>query len=265
MKLAMAQMSMAASIEENLNKSLRFMEEASIAGADLIFFPEVQLSPFFPQYENGDADAYLIDETHPAIQAIRDKCRELSIHASPNVYLLQNGRRFDASLFIDSRGNICGISKMVHIAQCECFYEQDYYSPSDDGFHVFDTPFGRIGIVICFDRHLPESIRSCAKKGAELILIPTANLTTEPLEMFSWELRVQAMQNTVFTAMCNRVGTEGSITFAGQSLAVDPLGNLLVKADEREQLILIDLPLQMILSVRKERPFLSLIRPESYL
>lgn len=261
----MAQMSMAASTDENLNKSLRFMEQAAEKGADLIFFPEVQLSPFFPQYEKQDANAYLIDETHPAIQAIRDKCRELSIYASPNVYLLQNGKRFDASLFIDNQGNICGISKMVHIVQCECFYEQDYYSKSDDGFHVYDTPFGKIGIVICFDRHLPESIRTCAKKGAELIIIPTANLTTEPLEMFSWEVRVQAMQNTVFAAMCNRVGAEGSIAFAGQSLAADPLGNLLVKADDREQLVIIDLPLQMIPSVRSERPFLSLIRPESYL
>lgn len=260
----MAQMSMAASIDENLNKSLSFMEQAAKDGADLIFFPEVQLSPFFPQYEKKNADAYLIDEEHPAVKAIQDKCRELSIYASPNVYLQQNGSRYDASLFIDNRGNISGISKMVHITQCECFYERDYYSPSDDGFHVFDTPFGKIGIVICFDRHMPESIRTCAKKGAELIIIPTANLVTEPLEMFSWEMRVQAMQNTVFAAMCNRVGTEGKLSFAGQSLAVGPSGVILYKADEREQLITVDLPLQITASARKEHPYLSLIRPDSY-
>jgi len=263
-KLAMAQISMSACIEENLNKALHYMAQAAEASAELIFFPEVQLSPFFPQYEGRDADTYLLDERHPAIRALCDKCRQLSIYASPNVYLMQNGRRYDASLFIDSRGHICGISKMVHITQAVNFYEQDYYSPSDDGFHVYETPFGKIGIVICFDRHLPESFRTCALKGADLILIPTANLTTEPLELFSWELRVQAMQNTVFAAMCNRVGTEGQISFAGQSMIADPIGNLLARADDREQLLIAELPLETLPSIRCERPFLSLVRPEFY-
>ena len=75
-------------------------------------------------------------------------------------------------------------------------------TPSEDGFKVFDTPFGKVGIVICFDRHLPESIRTCTLKGAQLIIIPTANTLAEPLEMFEWELRVQAFQNNVFVAMC---------------------------------------------------------------
>ena len=59
-----------------------------------------------------------------------------------------------------------GCRKMVHIAQAEQFYEQDYYAPSDDGFKVFDTPFRKIGIVICYDRHLPESIRTCTLMGS---------------------------------------------------------------------------------------------------
>ena len=74
---------------------------------------------------------------------------------------------------------------MVHIAQAENFYEQDYYTPSDDGFKVFDTEFGKVGIVICYDRHLPESIRTCVLKGADLIIIPTANTKSEPMEMLN--------------------------------------------------------------------------------
>lgn len=69
--------------------------------------------------------------------------------------------------------------------------------------------------MICFDRHLPESIRSCALQGAELVIVPTANTKAEPLEMFEWEMRVQAMQNQIFIAMCNRVGTEDAMQFAG--------------------------------------------------
>ena len=68
-------------------------------------------------------------------------------------------------LMIDSNGGLVGVSKMVNVYQANKFYEQDYYTPSEDGFKVYDTPFGKIGIVICFDRHLPEGIRSCAKQG----------------------------------------------------------------------------------------------------
>ena len=79
-----------------------------------------------------------------------------------------NSRRYDTSLWIDPHGELLDCAKMVHIAQAEQFYEQDYYTPSDDGFKVFNTPFGRVGIVICYDRHLPESIRTCTLMGAQL-------------------------------------------------------------------------------------------------
>ena len=170
MKLAMAQMGMTESVADNLAKTLERMEQAARAGADLIFFPEVQLTPFFPQYAGRDAGKWLMDPDGPELTAIRSACRRLHLWASPNVYLGLNGARYDASVMIDASGEVRGISKMVHIAQAEHFYEQDYYTPSDDGFRVYDTPFGTIGIVICFDRHLPDGIRSCATQGAELVL-----------------------------------------------------------------------------------------------
>ena len=101
------------------------------------------------------------------------------------------------------------------------------------GFKVFHTPFGNIGIVICFDRHIPESIRSCALKGADLVIVPTANTKAEPMELFEWEMRVQAMQNQVFIAMCNRVGTEDQMQFAGESIIIHPSGEVIAKADQK--------------------------------
>ena len=258
MKLAMAQMRMGTSVDENLTQTLRFMERAGSAGADLIFFPEVQLSPFFPQYEKADAERWAMSADGPEITAIRDACRKFRIYASPNVYLKQGEKRYDASLMIGSGGEILGVSKMVHIAQAKFFYEQDYYTPSDDGFKVYDTPFGKIGIVICFDRHLPDGIRSCAKQGAELVIIPTANITEEPLELFAWEVRVQAFQSTAFAAMCNRVGPEGALTFAGESLLAGPDGCLRFKAGGEEELLILDVPLEEVRQARKERPWLTL-------
>ena len=254
----MAQMRMGPTIAENLKQTISYMEQAKASGADLIFFPEVQLSPFFPQYENRDAAQWLLTEDSAEIRNIRETCKRLRLWACPNIYLELDGKRFDASIMIDGNGAVTGISQMVHIAQAKYFYEQDYYAPSDDGFKVYDTPFGKIGVVICFDRHLPDSIRSCAQKGAELVIIPTANIDGEPLELFEWEVRVQSFQNTVFAAMCNRVGKEDKLTFAGQSLLAGPDGDLLFKAGAEEGLFVVDVMTDQVHSERLKRQWLLL-------
>ncbi len=262
MKLAMAQMAMTADMHDNYQKSLSLCDAAR--SCDVLFFPEIQLSPFFPQYEKTDASRYALSITDPLIRGLAAKAAETKLYLSPNIYLEQNGRRYDASLFIRPDGTIQGVSTMVHILQAEQFYEADYYTPSADGFRVYPTPFGTIGIVICFDRHLPESVRTCALLGADLILIPTANTKAEPLDLFEWEIRVQAMQNQVFIAMCNRVGQEGAMAFAGQSLLAGPDGALLAKADDQERLMTADIDLSKAAYWRKKRPYLSLRRPELY-
>jgi predicted amidohydrolase len=100
--------------------------------------------------------------------------------------------------------------------------------------------------------------------GAELILIPTVNTKSEPLEMFEWEVRVQAFQNCVAIAMCNRVGTEGNMVFAGESILTDPNGAVLAKADDTEQLVIAELDLQTVGKIRSSRPYTNLRRPEMY-
>lgn len=213
MKLAMAQMRMTGSMDENLKTSLEMCDSAH--GCDLLFFPEVQLTPFFPQYEKRDVSGYILKPDSEPIRLLCNAAKKNGLYMSPNVYLEADGKRYDTSLWIDPCGELKGTAKMVHIAQAEQFYEQDYYTPSPDGFKVFDTPLGKVGIVICFDRHLPESIRTCALMGAQLVIIPTANTEAEPMELFEWEVRVQAMQNQVFVAMCNRVGLEDKMDLPG--------------------------------------------------
>jgi predicted amidohydrolase len=264
MKIAMAQIKMSESMEDNFRTSLSAIEEAARNKADLIFFPEVQLSPFFPQYHGQSAEHYALTVEHEYIRRMADLCRERNIMASPNVYLQEGGAYYDASLFIDAEGRIAGISKMVHIMQCPFFYEQDYYSPSNDGFKVYDTPFGGVGIVICFDRHLPESVRTCALLGADLVLIPTANTEGEPLDLFEWEIRVQAMHSGVYIAMCNRVGQESEMNFIGQSLVADGHGGLLTRADENEGLTYAELDLEKSRKERKKSPYFTLRRPQFY-
>ena len=262
MRIALIQMTMEDSPEANLDKSLISMGEAANNGAELVCFPEIQFSPFFPQFPGGDASRYAMEINHPVMRAMQGACRELGVLAIPNLYLEEDGKRYDASPVIERDGTILGVSKMVHIVQAPCFYEQDYYTPSDSGFQIYHTSAGRVGVVICFDRHYPESLRTCALKGAQLIVIPTANTRDEQIELFEWELRVAAMQSGLFIAMCNRVGLERDMDFCGQSVVVDPYGDVVAKADDSEQILYADIDLELIEESRQARPYLRLRRPE---
>ena len=265
MKIASAQMKMDSSLEKNYNKSINFIEKASYLGADLICFPEIQLSPFFPQYEKMDVTDYILELDSKYVQGIQEACRKHEIYTSPNFYVKENNKLYDMSLLIDDSGKIIGKQKMVHIAQCKNFYEQTYYTPSEEGFNVFNTKFGKIGIVVCFDRHYPESIRTCSLKGAELIIIPTANITLEPEELYKWEINVQAFQNSVNIACCNRVGVEGKMEFSGKSIVSDYHGNTIEIADNTEQLLLADINLDNATKVRKSKSYFSLRNKKFYL
>jgi len=264
MKIALAQIKNEGTIKKNLEKSILLIKEAAENKADIILFPEVQLTEFFPQYEKKDVSEYRLQIDAEEIQSLQAVCKETHIIAIPNIYLEENDCAYDASLFIDREGNIKGVQKMVHIAQAKQFYEQDYYTPSDDGFKVFDTEFGKIGIVVCFDRHYPESIRTETLMGADLILIPTVNTKTEPGEMFEWELRVQAFHNSVAIAMCNRVGMEDEMIFSGESIVVDANGNVIAKADDKEQILYVDIDLDKSGKIRKEKPYTNLRRVDLY-
>ena len=264
MKIALAQLKIANRMEDNLQKAVSCIQEAAGKVAELICFPEVQLTPFFPQYAAQPVGEYLLSMKHPYIQQVCNACRENSIYAVPNFYIGEYGNAYDMSLLIDGQGEIIGKQKMVHIAQCPQFYEQDYYTPSEEGFQVFHTPIGCIGIVVCFDRHYPESIRTEALLGAELILVPTANTKDEPSELFQWEIKIQAFQNSVNVAMCNRVGLEGEMDFSGESLVSDFNGETIALANDQEQLLYAEIDLSAARETRERKPYIALRRPELY-
>lgn len=262
MRLALAQMSYGGSIEINFNKSIQMIREAATNGADLLLFPEVQLTEFFCQYPKQDVSHYGLTIDSWMIQKFQSECKRNHIMAIPNVYLKEDGHYYDASILIGNEGSIIGIQKMVHVAYAHKFYESDYYTPSNDGFKVFESEFGKLGIVVCYDRHYPESIRTEALMGADLILIPTVNTEQEPMELFEQEIRVQAFQNDVYIAMANRVGKEDEMHFSGQSIVVDPQGNTILKADNKERIVYVDI--ENFLDT-KHKKYMSLRKTEFYI
>lgn len=264
MRIALAQMKMSHDIEDNYKKSIQLIQEAAKRRADLICFPEIQLSPFFPQFKDFDVDEYVMTKDSGYVKGILEACRENNIFAVPNFYIEENGHRYDMSFLIGDQGKFIGRQKMVHIAQCDKFYEQSYYYPSEEGFSVFETRLGKIGIVVCFDRHYPESIRTEALQGAELIIIPTANTTDEPSELFQWEIRVQAFQNSVNIAMCNRVGVEEDMVFSGESIISDYSGGRIAFAGADEELLIAEVDMDGATKARDRKPYTSLRRPGLY-
>lgn len=100
---------------------------------------------------------------------------------------------------------------------------------------------------------------------ADLILISTVNTKSEPSEMFEWELRGLAFQNSVIVALCNRVGCEGDMDFSGESIVVDANGNVIAKAGDQEQILYADINLSESGKIRRSRPYTDLRRKEWYL
>ena len=118
MKIALAQMKMSESIIDNFAKSLALIQSAAKAGAKLICFPEIQLSPFFPQYENQDASAWIIPSESSFIDEIRNACKSAGIFASPNFYVEESGKRYDMSLLISDTGGSRQAEDGSHCSGC---------------------------------------------------------------------------------------------------------------------------------------------------
>ena len=124
---------------------------------------------------------------------------------------------------------------MVHITDYPCFHEKGYYAPGT-GAPVYETRFGRIGVAICYDRHYPEYMRALALGGAELVVVPQAGAVGEwPDGLYEAEMQVAAFQNGYFVALCNRVGEEECLTFAGESFVCAPDGRLIARAPQLEE------------------------------
>ena len=265
-RIALAQRRAFPDRSANLHGLLDTMGEAARRGAQLFCVPELALTPFFPQYERHDARPYAEPVPGPTSDRIAARARELGLVTVFNMYEEWNGRFFDSSPVFDADGTLLGTTRMVHITDYACFHERAYYDEGDNGAPVFDTAVGRIGVAICYDRHYPEYMRALGVQGAQLVVIPQAGSLDEwPEGMYEAEVRTAAFQNGYFAALCNRVGTEDRLTFAGESFVVDPSGEVLARGSRLEEdLIVADLDLSACDRSPARTLFWNDRRPELY-
>jgi N-carbamoylputrescine amidase len=267
MKIALVQQIATGDRQDNVDRGLVALREVAAAGAELVCFAELAFEPFYPQKPAvGKPSALAEPVPGPITEAFQAAAAEHGVVVVLNLYERDGERTFDCSPVIDADGTLLGRTRMVHITDYACFHEKGYYVPGDTGAPVYDTRVGRIGVAICYDRHYPEYMRALAIRGAQLVVVPQAGAVGEwPEGLYEAEMRVAAFQNGYFTALCNRVGEEECLTFAGESFVCDPAGRVVARAAELEEAILYaDLDLAAVERSHARELFLKDRRPELY-
>ncbi len=266
-RIALVQQRAGTDRRDNLARGLDALSRAAREGARLVAYAELAFEPFWPQRRAGDDVARLAETVPgPVTEAFCRRARELGVAVVLNLFERDGDRTFDCSPVIDADGTLLGRTRMVHITDYEGFHEQGYYAPGDQGPGVFETAVGRVGVAICYDRHYPEYMRALALRGAELVVVPQAGTVGEwPDGLYEAELRVAAFQNGYFTALCNRVGEEDRLTFAGESFVCAPDGRLVARAAAGEdELLFADLDLGEVERSHARQLFLRDRRPSLY-
>jgi len=267
MRIALIQQHATRDRADNLRRGLAALHQAARQGATLAVFPELSFEWFYPQQPAGPGrDALAEPLDGPTVRAVQEQARALGLVVVMNFYERAGDRRYDCSPVIDADGSLLGVTRMMHITEYACFHEQGYYDPGDTGAPVYDTAAGRIGVAICYDRHFPEYLRALALGGADLVVVPQAGATGEwPDGLFEAEMQVAAFQNGYFAALCNRVGQEDCLAFAGESFVCGPDGAVVARAPAgRDALLVADLDLAAARSSHARRLFLAHRRPDQY-
>lgn len=249
--VAATQMSVTWDRQAALEKADALVREAHARGAQVILLQELFETPYFCQVQQEEhlALATSIDE-NPAIAHFQKVAAELEVVLPISFYERAGRARFNSLVLIDADGRIRpNRYRKSHIPDGPGYSEKFYFSPGDTGFQVWDTRYGRIGLGICWDQWFPETARSLALKGAELIFFPTA-IGSEPYDSSidsrdHWQRTQQghAAANVTPVIVSNRVGAEeqggSSITFYGSSFIADPSGEKVAELDRQEEGVIV--------------------------
>jgi predicted amidohydrolase len=267
MRIALIQQRAEPDKRANVERGLAALERAARGGADIVGFAELAFERFHPQRPaTGDWLALAEPIPGPTTDAFARKARELGVAVVLNLFERDGDRAYDSSPVIDADGTLLGRTRMIHITDYPCFHEQGYYTPGDTGAPVYHTRVGTIGVAICYDRHYPEYMRALALGGADLVIVPQAGTADEwPDGLYEGEMRVAALQNGYYVALCNRVGREDRLDFSGESFVSNPDGHVIARAGRgTDEILIADIDLLAPARSPARQLFLRHRRPELY-
>src|SRR5687768_14007454 len=285
--VGITQMAVGDDTNANLKNQARLIEKAAKAGAQIVCTQELFRSQYFCQLE--DHRFFKIAESipGPSTDALRKVAKKHKVVIIASLFERRaSGLYHNTAAVIETDGSVKGIYRKMHIPDDPLYYEKFYFTPGDTGFRAFDTTYGKIGVLICWDQWYPEAARLTALQGAEILFYPTA-IGWHPSEKAeygeaqhdSWELiqRSHAVANGCFVCAPNRIGVEkvlgadgkpvskDGIQFWGQSFVAAPNGQVIRRASiAREEVIVVPCDLDKVEFSRTHWPFLRDRRIDAY-
>jgi len=272
--------------EKNVGRAIDMVRDAAARGAQVICLPELFRTQYFCQRE----DAALFDLAEsvpgPTTERLAAVARAVKAVVIASVFERRApGIYHNTAVVLDADGSIKGIYRKMNIPDDPLYYEKFYFTPGDLGFRAFDTEFGKIGTLVCWDQWYPEGARLTALAGAQVLFYPTA-IGWHPAEKQefgaaqhdAWRTvqRGHAIANGVYVAVVNRVGHENGnvngnvapgagLEFWGGSFLADPFGAVIAEAgSDREEILIGEVDLRRLEEVRRHWPFLRDRRVDSY-
>ncbi len=252
-----------------LEKHLPMIHDAGKQGVQILCLQEIFNGPYFcPGQDRRWYDA-AEPVPGPTVEKLAPLAQKYQMAMVVPVYEREMaGVYYNTAAVIDADGTYLGKYRKTHIPQTSGFWEKYFFRPGNLGYPTFQTRYARVGVYICYDRHFPEGARALGLNGAEIVYNPSA--TVAGLSQYLWKLEqpAHAVANGYFVGAINRVGTEAPWNigkFYGTSYFVDPRGNFLATGSEdKDELIVAELDLELIEEVRRTWQFFRDRRPDTY-
>ncbi|HSP66531.1 MAG TPA: carbon-nitrogen hydrolase [Bryobacteraceae bacterium] len=278
-RIGLVQMSCSLDPNENLAKAEWKIREAAGKGAQVICLPELFRSQYFCREENAALFALAESIPGPSTQALGKLARELKAVIVGSLFERRaSGLYHNTVAVLGPDGEIAGLYRKMHIPDDPLYFEKFYFTPGDLGFSSVATPFGKLGVLICWDQWYPEGARIAALSGADLLVYPTA-IGWHPSEkaeygaaqLDAWRTiqRSHAIANGIYVAAVNRVGYEGppdhGLEFWGSSFVADPFGQVVAQGScDQEEILISECDPRRMEDVRRNWPFLRDRRIDAY-
>ena len=262
-------------IEINLKKTADLVAEAVEKNAKIVCLQELFATRYFAQTENEE-NFKLAEEipgkTSTFLSGLA-KQHGITLVGGSFYELGDDGNRYNTCLIFDENGEVVTKYRKVHVPHDPLYWEKFYFSPGNLGYVQARLPDITIAPLICYDQWFPEPARIHTIHGAQIIFYPTAigwfslMQRDEPWSADRWEhaMCAHASMNGIFVAAVNRTGVEDDLTFWGRSFIADPFGEIVARAPEAEETVLVaDLDLNKIFQSQDGWLFLKNRRPDTY-
>ena len=236
-------------VEDNLDKGANLIAEAARRGSDVILFPELWLNGYPLERTQNTAEPI----EGRSISRLRELARENRIAVVGSFLERRSDGLYNSAPVISADGNVIGVYTKMHLFS---YVGEDRYLKPGKELPIFEFPWGKAAVAICYDLRFPELFREYVDAGAEIVFVP-AEWPRPRTGHWSLFLQMRAVENMFFTIGCNRVGRDESpAVYEGASAAYSPWGEIIAQAGNREILLTFEIDLDEVGEVRESFPAL---------